>query len=240
MSIVMVIPVRNESAIIKDNVSEVIKFMKSSGIKDWHILVAENGSTDDTVEKLKKLSNKYPKKILSYQCLHVKSKGDAIKMAWLSRKADVYIHMDADLSTDLKHIPELVGGIEDGNDVVVGSRYLKDSEVERSLKRSVISFFYNTFMRTMFSLNVKDLQCGFKAINKKTLDEIVRQSRYLSDGFLDTEMLILASKKKFRIKEIPIKWKDDRKSKFNLLSVSLKFFANALRVKRDLMLGRYE
>ena len=77
-------------------------------------------------------------------------------------------------------------------------------------------------------------------MNKKTLEKVVKQTRYLAEGFMDTEMLILAANKGFRIKEIPIKWGDKRKSKFNMALVTVRFVSNLIRVKRDLILGRYK
>ena len=240
MDVLIVIPAHNEEAIIEQNVDKVIKFMKNQKDYNWHLVIAENGSKDDTLGILKKLSKKYPKKIFSFKSIPIRSKSDAIKQTWLSYEADIYIHMDADLSTDLSHIPQLVEGIKEGNDIVIGSRGLKTSEVERGAKRNFISYGYNIVTSLLFSLNVKDLQCGFKAINKRTLNEVVKQTKYISEGFMDTEILILAAYKGFRIKEIPIGWKDDRESKFNFLLVGIKFVGNLLKVKRDLTLGRYK
>lgn len=140
----------------------------------------------------------------------------------------------------MKHIPELVKGLIEGYDIVICSRTMKASEVEKSLKRQVISFCYNFFVKSLFSLDLKDLQCGFKAINKRTLNEIVKQTKHLSEGFMDTEMLILSVNKGFKTKEIPVKWKDDRESKFSITRVTLSFLKNILKVKRDLILGRYK
>lgn len=240
MKLLITIPAHNEEAIIENSVKKTMEFMSSQKGYSWKLLVAENGSKDNTLKILNELSKKYPKKLFSFKSLPVRSKSDAIKMAWLSEEADAYMHMDADLSTDIRHIPELVQGIKGGYDLVVGSRGLKNSEVERSAKRDLISYSYNFITRALFSLNVKDLQCGFKAVSKKTLDNIVKQTKYLSEGFMDTEMLILAAHKKYKIKEIPVRWKDDRKSKFNFFVVALKFIASLLKVKKDLILRRYK
>ncbi|OIO81004.1 hypothetical protein AUJ84_02200 [Candidatus Pacearchaeota archaeon CG1_02_32_132] len=240
MKLLIVIPAHNEEKIIEENVNKVIDFMKTQKDYSWHLLIGENGSSDETIKILDKLSKKYARKIFSYKSLPARSKSEAIKRAWFSTDADFYLHMDADLSTDLKHIPKLVNGLSEGYDLVIGSRAMKTSEVEKSLKRGIISFCYNLLVRVLFSLNVKDLQCGFKAINKRTLNEIIKQTKYLSEGFMDTEMLILSANKGFKIKEIPVKWKDDRKSKFNIARVTTSFLKNILNVKRDLILGRYK
>lgn len=240
MRLLIVIPAHNEENIIKNTVNKVINFMKKQKDYSWHLLIAENGSNDRTVDILKYLSKRYPKKLFSFKSIPVRSKSDAIKIAWLSRDADIYMHMDADLSTDISHIPELIKGIKEGYDLVIGSRALRNSQVEKSLRRKIISGSYNIIARSLFSLNIKDPQCGFKAINKKTIDKIVKQTRYVNEGFMDTEMLIVAARKGFKIKEIPVRWKDDRKSKFNLFLVSFRFLKSMFNVKRDLILGKYK
>jgi len=239
MKLVIVIPAHNEESIIRDNVEKIIKFMKYQKGYEWRIIVAENNSGDNTLKVLKDLAKNYPKKVYSYFSFNIRSKSDAIKNAWLSCDADIYMHMDADLSTDLTHIPELVKWIEEGYDIAVGSRVIGGAQVERSLKRDILSYGYNVMTKLLFGLNVKDLQCGFKAINKRTLNEIIKQTKYMSEGFMDTEMLILATKKGFKIKEIPVKWKDDRESKFNLYKVAVGFIKNIINVKLDLIRGRY-
>lgn len=239
MKILVVIPAYNEEKIIESTVNKVIKFMKKN-IKDpWHLMIAENGSIDKTIPILKKLTKKYPKEIFSFKSIEVRSRSDAIMKAWFSKKADIYIFMDADLSTDIKHMFKLIKGIKQGYDIVIGSRNLKESEVERSIKRNLISFAFNILRRMMFSMKIKDTQCGFKAINKEILENIIKKTKYTSEGFMDTEMLILASHEKYKIKEIPVKWKDDRKSKFNLLLASIKIVYNMIKIKKDMLFGRY-
>ena len=240
MKVLIVISARDEEKIIEDNVSKLIDFMKKQKDYSWHLIVSEDSSRDNTPAILKKLAQRYPKKQFSFISNKKGSKSESVKRGWYSQKADIYMYMDADLSTDISHIPELIQGIKQGYDIVVGSRGLKNSNVERSMKRNFISYAYNILTRLFFSLNVKDLQCGFKAISQRTLDEIVKKTKYIEQGFMDTEMLILASQKKFKIKEIPVKWQDYRKSKFNFLFVAIRFINNLLKVKRDLILKHYD
>ncbi len=234
MKALIVIPAYNEEKLLRQNVTRVLEFLRQQRGFAWRVLVAENGSTDRTLEILRELSAQNPAAEFSFQSFPVRSKSGAIKQAWLSEEADLYIHMDADLSTDIAHLPELVAGIEEGYDLVIGSRCLPQSTVARSVKRNVISRGYNWLTRWLFSLDVSDTQCGFKAVNRRVRDEIVRQTRHLSEGFMDTEMLIRAAAKGCRIKEIPVRWRDDRKSQFNLWRVTWRFLLNLMRVKWDL------
>lgn len=240
MNALIVIPAYNEEQIIRQTVTRTLDFLQQQHRDHWRLLVAENGSQDRTVEILQSLAAEYPAARFGFQSFAVRSKSDAIKQAWLSEDADVYIHMDADLSTDLADLPTLVDGIREGCDIVIGSRCLAGSDASRSVRRSSISHVYNCLIRWFFSLNVTDFQCGFKAVGRRARDEIVRRTRHLSEGFMDTEMLILASARGFRIKEIPVHWCDQRKSKFNAKLVAARFLKNMFLVKLDLLRGRYD
>lgn len=238
MKVVIVVPAHNEEEIIAKSVERIVSFMARQHGYSWRVVVAENGSKDGTLEILRGLLAKYPKDIFSVKSLAFRSKSDAIKTAWLSEDADVYVHMDADLSTDIRHIPELLNGIREGYDLVIGSRPSAGAGNKRSL-RNFTSSGYNLLARMLFSVKVGDLQCGFKAVNRRTLEAIVKKTRYLSEGFMDTEILILAAQKNITVKEIPVRWREYRGSRFNRLLITIRFIGNMVRVKRDLMLGRY-
>jgi|SRR3989344_2439449 len=236
-SLIIVIPAHNEEEIIEKNVKKVLHFLKDKdlGMK-WQLIVAENGSTDKTIEIL----NKIPKsKHFSFISLEARSRDQAVKDAWQKMQVDYYMFMDADLATDVQHIPELVRELENGNDIVMGSRRLPESQVHRPLSRRMISFIFHFLMKSTFNLKVRDLQCGFKVINRKVRDQIISRTKYSQEGFLDTEMLVLASKKKFKIKEIPVKWEDSRESRFKISRTIRAVLVNTYRIKRDLFLGRY-
>jgi len=237
-NLVIVIPAHNEEAIIENTINKVISFMKTQKMigVSWQVVVAENGSIDKTLEILQN----FPKsKYFSFLSLKARSRDQAVKKAWEKIDSDYYMFMDADLATDIKHIPELIKWLEEGDDIVIGSRKLPDSEVSRPLSRRAISFAFHTLMKLMFNLKVKDLQCGFKSINKKVRDEIIPKTKYSEEGFLDTEMLVLASKKNYKIKEIPVKWDDSRDSKFKIGRTILAVFKSSFKIKRDLILGKY-
>lgn len=236
--IVIVIPAHNEEKIIKKNVESVLLYLKKTKLPVTpQVIVAENGSTDKTVEILKSMKNKNR---FSYISLKSRSKSQAIKDAWSKLEADYYMYMDADLSTDIRQIKDVVIGLEEGNDVVVGSRWDSRSKVKRTIIRSIISFFYKSMIRILFSIKIKDFQCGFKGVNKKVRDKIIPKMKHINEGFMDTEMLLVAHNKGYKIKEIPVIWEDTRKSKFNIFRSIAVGIINSLRIKRDLLSRKYD
>ncbi len=236
--LVIVIPAHNEEEIIEKTVKKVINFLENNKMSfDWQLIVAENGSKDKTIEILKKIPKS---KHFSYFSLEARSRDEAVKGAWQKIDSDYYMFMDADLATDINHIPELVSWLDKDYDIVIGSRRLQESNVSRPIKRQMISFVFHSLMKLIFNLKVHDLQCGFKAINKKVRDNIVPKTKHSKEGFLDTEILVLASRRNFRIKEIPVKWEDSRESRFKISRTIKAVLLNTYRIKRDLFLGRYK
>jgi glycosyltransferase AglD len=237
-SFLIVIPAHNEEKIIRYKINTVLNYLngKNLGV-NWRILVAENGSRDKTIKELEKIPKS---KHFSYVSLPVRSRSKALLAAWLSNDADYYMFMDADLSTDIKHIPELVKYLNKDYDIVIGSRRLKNSEVKRLFFRKVLSSCFHFLMKLIFGLKIQDYQCGFKAFNRKIKEHILPQLKYTDEGFLDTEMMVVANSKGYTIKEIPVKWYDTRPSKFKIHRSIYMNLLNSFRIKRDLILGKYK
>ena len=118
--------------------------------------------------------------------------------------------MDVDLSTDLAAFPGLIAAIRDeGYDVAVGSRLTRGSRViGRRLKREVLSRGYNLLIRALFFTRFSDAQCGFKALSRRAAQRLLPLVKD-NAWFLDTELLLLAEKRGFRIKDVPVRWTDD-------------------------------
>lgn len=237
-NLVIVIPVHNEEKIIRKNISTILSYLKRQKMSvDWKVIIGENGSTDKTIEILRKIPKNNN---LSFLSLKARSRDQAIIKAWSKINADYYMFMDADLATDIRHIPDLINGLEQGYDIVIGSRRLPGSKVNRLLIRRIVSSIFHKLMKVIFNLKINDLQCGFKAINKNTRNKIIPKIKYGHDGFMDTELLVLASEKKLKIKEIPVKWYDKRDSRFTIRRTIFSVLINSFRIKRDLFMGRYE
>lgn len=197
---------------------------------NWKIIISINGQNADNIIKLsKKLCKKY--KNLKYFYANIPGKGSGVINGWLKSKADIKVYMDIDLSVDLRCLPSLIKKIEDGYDVSIGSRYLKESKVNRSFKRKIISIFYHLFLQQIIlGTNYKDAQCGFKAVNKKVVNQIlplIRDRKW----FFESEMLYLAQRKGMKIIEIPVIWKEGRFSSLNLLKVIPEFFSKMIEVR---------
>lgn len=214
MKVLMVIPTLNEEAIIEKNVGLILAAMKE--FEDWHVVIADNGSTDRTREIVRRLTIDEPRLLLWTS--EQKGKGLAVRGAWNDYDADIYAFMDADLSTDLEALPKLLGALDQA-DVAVGSRFHKDSCRSRSFKREFVSQVYVALRSCFLPLPVKDTQCGFKAIKKVAWDRIKNDLTH-TGWFFDTELLAFATKCGLSIVAVPIQWAEaphgKRKSKMHL------------------------
>lgn len=229
-SVEIVIPVLNEERALPPCIETLVEFTSQHPGYDWKITVADNGSTDRTPEVIAELHEKYPN-VGTFR-LEERGRGRALKRAWLASDADVRCYMDVDLSTDIKALPDLVSAIaNEGYDVSTGSRLSKGSEViGRKLSREITSRAYNLLIKLMFWPPFPDAQCGFKAVSRKTAENLMP---LIKDNawFMDTELLLLAQGAGYRIKSIPVKWIDDPDTRVKVVSTAWDDVKGLLRLR---------
>jgi glycosyltransferase involved in cell wall biosynthesis len=196
----------------------------------WSIVIADNGSTDGTQRAALDLCQEFA--TVRYLRLEQRGRGRALRRAWTESAADVVAYMDVDLSTGLEHLRPLVDAIAvQGYHIAIGSRLLPDSRVvDRTLKREITSRGYSLLFRLMFFTSFRDAQCGFKAISRLAADNL---APLVQDNgwFFDSELLILAQKCGYRIREVPVHWTDDPDSRVRILRTAWEDVKGLLRLK---------
>lgn len=207
-SLNIVIPVYNEEIELEGSITTLSTFLQEHLIDfDWTITIADNASTDGTLQIAKKIATK--NKHVTFSHLTQKGRGRAVKKLWTESKADVCAYMDVDLSTDLKHFPPLVRSLLRGYDVAIGTRNASASRVfKRELIRSITSKGYILLIKSIFWVHFSDAQCGFKAVSRKIVTEVLPKIQD-NEWFFDTELLLLAEKMGYRIYEEPVTWIDN-------------------------------
>ncbi|MBN2346082.1 MAG: glycosyltransferase [Candidatus Aminicenantes bacterium] len=211
----ILLPVYNEEHVLERSVTTLRDFLgrylTSFG---WFITIGDNASTDRTLEVARRLEAAYP----DVRAWHLerKGRGRMVKHAWQRSEAEILCYMDIDLSTDLAALPPLVQAIADGSDVAIGSRQYKGSQVDRSLRREIISQGYIVILKLLLRFPFSDAQCGFKAMSKKAVNELFPLIKD-DEWFFDTELLFLAHKLGYRVTELPVRWIEDRDSRVKIL-----------------------
>jgi len=233
-SLQVVIPVYNEEKDIENCVIKLREFLSEYMNKyDWNIAIANNASTDRTLDIAKRLSKKY--KDVSYINLEQKGRGRALRKAWTETDADIVSYMDVDLSTDLEAFPLLAEALAfRGYDVATGSRLMAGSRTKRSLKRSILSKGYNFLVKLMLGTKITDVQCGFKAATGKAARELAPLIKD-NNWFFDTELLIIAEKRGYRIFETPVTWDEDLHSKVKIFSTVYHYMRDMLRLRMEMI-----
>jgi glycosyltransferase involved in cell wall biosynthesis len=194
------------------------------------IVVADNGSTDGTLRVAREYERRMPGRI-AVTHLDVRGRGRALRKAWIESAADVLSYMDVDLSTGLDAFPKLVDAIvTDGYHVAFGSRLAPGARTTRSLKRELISRAYNGIIRLSVGTHFRDAQCGFKAVSRATAQTIV-PAIVDNAWFFDTELLVIAEKRGFRMKEIPVSWREDPDSRVKIVQTSVEDLKGLARLR---------
>ena len=202
LSVDIIIPVFNEEKVLPSSIASLTRFLEENLLNPWRVTIADNASTDNTRDISEMLCSQYQG--INYLRIPQKGRGRALRTAWLDSNADIVSYMDADLSTDLTHFPQLIQSLESGSHIAIGSRLSKGSQVNRSFKREFISRGYNLLIALMFFTGIPDAQCGFKALTRTAAEAIVPHIKN-NNWFFDTELLVIAAKRGFNITSVPVK-----------------------------------
>ncbi len=203
----IIIPANNEENRIYDCLSQLTFCIP----EDYEIIVAADGCTDGTVE----MAKLFPVKVVtSHERL---GKGGGILNGIRFAEGEAIVIADADLSVSPNDIPNLVKALKH-SDIVLGSRNLKDSVIRLKppVHRVFLGKAFNWIFRRLFSIEVFDTQCGFKAIRKEVLEDLSNDLNV--EGFaFDADLIVKAHRKGFKIVEIPVVWSYKRGSRVNAL-----------------------
>lgn len=225
--IIVTIPAYNEGKTLGPILKGIHKIMEDAGY-NYQILVVNDGSKDDTAEIAKKecaVVVSHP-----YNCGLAETFRTELQKC-IELKADIIVHIDADGQYLPRYIPQLVNEIENGYDLVLGSRFLGKIESMPLIKRLGNMAFSRVISR-IIKYKITDCQTGFRAFTK----ELAEKVDIISSHTYTQEQIIRAVKQKFRIKEVPVYFAK-RRGKSRLISnpfeYAIKAWMNILRTYRD-------
>ena len=226
----IVIPVYNEAHVLADSIVWLRSYLAETNFPySRRIVVADNASTDRTLAVAQELADRFDE----VAALHLpqKGRGRALRKAWLESDADAVSYMDVDLSTDVAALTPLARAVlEEGYDVASGSRMTRGSKIERSLRREITSRGFIFLIKLAFLSKLSDTQCGFKALSRQAVQELIPRIEN-EEWFFDTELLLLAEKGGYRIKEVPVRWQEDTDSRVNVAKTVAEDLRGLLRMR---------
>jgi glycosyltransferase involved in cell wall biosynthesis len=216
--------------VLARSIATLHQFLSNHLRYKWRIIIADNGSTDGTAA----IGGRLAEERAEVSCFHLKQRGRgrALRYAWMQSSADIVCYMDVDLSTELEALPRAIHTVvAEGYDLVVGSRLMRSSRIHRSLQREIISRIYNLFVKALLFTRFSDAQCGFKAVTREVVERIVPQVKD-QGWFFDTELLVLAERQGYRIKDIPVAWIEDTDSRVKILQTAWEDIKGVFRLRR--------
>jgi dolichyl-phosphate beta-glucosyltransferase len=242
VDISLILPAFNESTTIATTIRDAVSYFSAQNYK-YELIVAADGN-DGTREKARELA-------LANSSIKVigeparRGKGRGIREAVAIASGKVIGFADADNKVPIEEYGKLFPWLADGYEVVIGSRALRDSKIEQPqpLYRRIGSTGFGIFMHLVVGLaDLPDTQCGFKFFRGDVARDLFRRQRV--DGYMfDVEILAIAQRLGYRIKQVPIRWHDDADSRLQLVSGNLRNVADIFKIRfslRHLSAGHFE
>jgi len=232
MFLSIVIPAYNEEKRLQSTLEKIYSYLKNKDY-EYEIIVIDDGSSDRTARVALDSDLNKTGKLALLNNEKNKGKGFSVKKGILASRAEFLLFTDSDLSTPIEELDELFLSIQSGYDIVIGSRSIEGSDIR------VHQPFYRELMGKIFHILVQmfvlkgfiDTQCGFKLFKGDIARNIANELKIDRFGF-DVEMLYLAQKKNYKIKEMPVIWLNSPTSKVNPVFDSCRMFMDLLSIKR--------
>lgn len=242
----LIIPTYNEANRIEKTLKALKGGFNFNGIKIKEIIFSDDGSTDETVKKInkhkKEIENKTKARVKILTSKTNKGRGYAIKKAALISNSDYVLYTDADFSITLENLKKFIPYMRKDFDVIIGSKKIRGAKeiIKRSLLRKIIGYGHSFVAYFILGVFVWDFQGGFKVFSRKFVSDVFPYLKIDRWGF-DMEVIFLAKKLGYKLKELPVKWGDiERDSKVKLLRDIIRSIKEMLIIKANWISGNYQ
>ncbi len=235
----IIIPAYNEGSNISDTLSEIREYVSARDF-NCEVIVADDGSVDDTVAKARRFGNG-PFHLNIIESRPNRGKGYILKKAMLASKGRYAMCMDGDSATSIYELDKFFPCLDQGCEIVIGSRRLRDSDVTVSEPplRIFLGRIYLLLSKTILGLKVSDVNCGFKMFTGKAAKKLFSLQR-MNDWSLDAELLFLARRSGMKLKEVPVRWAHNQgTSKVRPLKAGIESFLSLLKIRMNGFRGLY-
>lgn len=231
----IVVPVYNEEKRLTRGINQILQFIDKQAFR-VELIVVNDGSTDGTVRLLKK--RKHPSlRLISYE--KNRGKGYAVREGMKIARGDFRLFMDVDLSTPIEEFQKFLPHFKNF-DVVIGSRRTKDSAilVHQPFLREWLGSVFTWLSSISLGIEISDFTCGFKCFSRKAAVKLFSLQRLHGWGF-DSEIMFLARKKSFLIKETPVVWSNDSQTRVVLIKDAFLSLMDLMKIRVNDLLGKY-
>jgi glycosyltransferase involved in cell wall biosynthesis len=202
-------------------------------------VVVNDGSTDDTADFVRDFAREAPEvRLLENE--KNSGKGYSVRSGILHALGEIVMFTDADLSSPIEEAEGLFAAIAGGADIAIGSRWLATSRQthRQPLYRQFFGRCFNLLTRMVMNLPFADTQCGFKAFTRSAAQTVFQLQTIERWGF-DPEILFIALKRGYQIREVPVSWAHDARTRISYLRDGLQMLKELAIVRWNALLGRY-
>ena len=237
MRLSLIIPAYNEAGRIGNTVTHVCRHLDQQPY-DWEVIVVVDGGPKDTAAEARAAAGSRANVRVIENDVN-RGKGYSVRRGFLEGTGDRRVFIDADLSLPIEGLAGMMARFDAGADVVIASRTAPGSRVEGAppTGRDVMSRLFNLAVQTLVLPGIEDTQCGFKLFSARAAATLFPLQRLDGFGF-DVEILFLARRAGFGIREIPVTWIYGPGSKVGLLS-GARGFLDILAVRWNQLRGAY-
>lgn len=245
MEISIIIPSYNEEQNLKKNVLKEVEDYLNKLKVTYEVIIVDDGSTDNSIELIKKYINKN-KNFKLIQNSHG-GKAIAVMTGMMEAKGEIVLFTDMDQATPINQLEKFIPKFEESYDIVIGSRVGRKGA---PFVRKLAAWGFSLLRGLILGLPFKDTQCGFKAFSKVAVDKIIPKIKHewgvvhfkggaVNAGF-DVEILFLAKKYGFKIAEVEVEWNYVDTERVQVVKDALAAIYDMIRIRFNDLTGKYD
>jgi len=237
----VVIPCFNEGKTIYKNIKKINNYL-SGRFTCYEIIAVNDGSSDNTLFELQRIQREIPLKIIN--ATENSGKGKAVRDGILSAtdESDVVMFLDADLDIPIEELEKFLAELDKRSDIVIASRFVPGLKVTHPVlwHRKVMEKVFRLLRKIILNnWKVEDTQCGFKVFRGAVAKKIFAMATIQRFAF-DSEIMFIAKKFGYRIKELPVSLQNPAQSSVRILFDPINMFFALLKIRLYDVQGKYK
>lgn len=232
----LIIPAFNEEARIAKSLESIFNFLQSQPYTS-EVIIVDDGSLDRTVELVRERFGSYSGLRIDQHYRNL-GKGEAVKHGMLMGNGEYLFFSDADLSVPIETLSPFLSYLEKDFDIAIGTRQKPEAviEIHQPIYRELLGKIYTILSNWILGLQFSDFTCGFKGFRKEAAKNLFSRQQ-LSNWSFDAEILYLATLNGYRVKEIPVRWRNDQATKVRLWRDIIASFLGLIRIRTNRWMG---
>ncbi len=240
MHLSVIIPAYNEEKRLPKTLREIDGYLKKQSY-DYEILVVNDGSKDSTAIVARNLSPEI-KNLKLINNHKNQGKGAVVRQGMLSAQGDYRLFTDADNSTSIDQVEKMWPEFKKGYEIVIGSRDIKGAVLDPPqpfLRNIILGEGFKLYRKLIVGLwGIQDTQCGFKCLTRGAAEKIFPKC-LINRWAFDPEILVVGKLLGYKIKEIPVLWKNDPESRVKFKGM-MRMATDLIKIRLNLMKKLYD